>query len=780
MIKKIISIKGVGKYQNFNASDMKINTLFKQLNVIYANNGSGKTTLTAIFKSLQTGNPNIINDRKTIAFENEQEISILGDSRYDFKNNKWNEKLMNLEIFDTFFINNNIFSGFEVSSGHKKKLHHFVIGEKGVQLAEDIKKNKETLTIERKKQAEVELEITKNIKEFIVKDYIKINSDEGLEKKIDSKCKEIELAKKQNDIKRTEKPKMIPVINLPIDIKKCKTIISTSVENIDNDYIRKVQSHLTELKLRNIENAEGWIRGGYFSINHEDENCPFCSQKLTDVEDLINSYRQFFNEEYNKIKENCEKVLEKVKNYNLQFELERTMSKLSKNKELFDFWRPFIEIEAAATLNNEFDTDLNELYNLALQDLQKKLANPHISLPTDKFDMLESEMISFNNYIEEINLLIDITNNKVDDLKSTERDLESLEKELRELIEIRNRNKEPILSYCNDYLRLEEEVKELNKKNKKMQKELIEYSGETFRKYGEKINEYLKEFSTAFKIKDIKSSIIGRSTEPSINYILTLNDIEISFEDVEGKIQASKALSDGDRSTLALAFFLAKLDIEENIEDKIIIFDDPLSSLDSNRRKKTVNILVQKSKQSKQTFILSHNDSFVFKIYEKASPKMLTITFDGKLDDLDDDDMEDLMEHQYFTQLKKIESFCKNPNFKESIRELQGAVRIVLEDSIKFRYRKYLNSQYLDRDEKLVGPLSNKDGLGKMINILEVSDCKFKDSKDLVIAELRELNEFSMAPHHGNIETAHRDDRLTINELITFLNQTLQVIYEKL
>ena len=780
MIKKIISIKGVGKYEHFNSSDMKINSLLEKLNVIYANNGSGKTTLTAIFKSLQSGNPNIINDRKTIGFENNQEISILGDSRYDFKNNKWNKTLDTLEIFDTFFINNNIFSGFKVSSDHKKKLHQFVIGEKGVQLAENIKLNKERLAIEKKKKTELELEITKNITEFKVKDYLKIQSDQSLEQKIVSKCKEIELAKKQKDIKRAEKPKLIPVMNLPIDIQECKTIIGTSMEDIDNEYIRKVQSHLHELKLSNIENPEGWIREGYYSIDHEDEKCPFCSQDLTQVEKLITSYRQFFNEEYNKIKNNCERVLEKAKTYNLQFEVEKTYSKLSRNKDLFDFWSPFIEIEAAATVSVEIGTDLNELYNQAQQDLQKKLANPHIYIPTDTFDMLEKEIVAFNNYIGEINTLLESTNNQIDDLKSSDRDLESLEKELRELKEIRIRTEEPILTFCNEYIELEERIKELNQKNKKMQKELNEYSSETFRKYGVKINEYLKQFSTQFKLKDIKSSIVGRSTEPSVNYILTLNDVEISFEYVEGKIQASKALSDGDRGTLALAFFLAKLDIEEDMEDKIIIFDDPLSSLDSNRRNKTVNILIEKSKQAKQTFILSHNDSFVFSIYEKASPKMLRITFDGKLDDLDQYDMEDLMEHQYFTQLKKIESFCKNPNFKESIKELQGSVRIVLEDSLKFRYRKYLNCQYYDNEGKLVGPLSNKDGLGKMINILEVSDCIFKGSKESVIVELRELNEFSMAPHHGNIESTHRDERLTIDELITYLTQTIKVIYEKL
>jgi len=67
-----------------------------------------------------------------------------------------------------------------------------------------------------------------------------------------------------------------------------------------------------------------------------------------------------------------------------------------------------------------------------------------------------------------------------------------------------------------------------------------------------------------------------------------------------------------------------------------------------------------------------------------------------------------------------------------------------------------------------------------MINILEVSDCIFKGDKDSIIFQLRELNEFSMAPHHGSIESSHREENLTIDELITFLNQTLDVIYKKL
>ena len=780
MIKKFISIKGVGKYKNFNAKDMKIGTIFDKLNVIYANNGSGKTTLTAIFKSLQTGNSKIIISRKTIGYHGEQEISILGDSRHDFKNNTWNTTLDNLEIFDTFFINDNIFSGLEVSLDHKKKLHQFIIGEKGVQLAESIKSTKEEIINDKSEQKDLEMKISKNIKEFQVNDYIKIQSDDRIEQKIDSKYKEIEIAKKQKEIERMNNFIRIPTIKLPIDIQECKAIINTTVDNIDKLYIDKVQSHLDLLKSSNVSNPEEWLREGFHSLMHREGNCPFCNHELNNTEILITSYKQFFNEEYNKLKKACSSTLEKFKNYNLQLELEKIHTILSKNKELYEFWIPLVQNEVAATVSLEKKTNINDLYIQAQEDFQKKSSNPLSKINSDNFNSLYYELNAFNMFIEEVNASLEPLNTEIDILKGSNKDIVNLEKQLKKLQEEKKRFEEPIITYCNEYIMKDRKIKDLNNKNKQMQKQLNDYSIETFQKYGSRINKYLREFSTQFEIKDIKSSIIGRSKDPSVSYILTLNDIEISFENVEGKLQASKALSDGDRSTLALAFFLAKLDIDDNLENKIVIFDDPLSSLDSNRRNKTVNILLEKSQKAKQTFILSHNDSFVFRIYEKSSPKILTVTYDGKLEDLDQNDMEDLMEHRYFTQIKKIESFCENPNPKESIKELQGSIRIVLEDSLKFRYRKYLNKKYVDDKKNTIGPISNKDGLGKMINILEASDCKFKTERTTVIKELRELNDFSMSPHHGNIETAHREERLTVNELITFLEQTLDVIYNKL
>jgi wobble nucleotide-excising tRNase len=47
-------------------------------------------------------------------------------------------------------------------------------------------------------------------------------------------------------------------------------------------------------------------------------------------------------------------------------------------------------------------------------------------------------------------------------------------------------------------------------------------------------------------------------------------------------------LSAGDRTTLALAFFLANLEGEADLANRLVVFDDPFNSQDSFRRSQTI------------------------------------------------------------------------------------------------------------------------------------------------------------------------------------------------
>ena len=105
MIKKIISIKYVGLFNNFQAVELK------RFNIIYGENGRGKSTLTVILRSLCSGEPSLILERRTVGSSNQPEIRLLLEplSYTTFKDGKWDKTYSNLEIFDSYFISNNVY-----------------------------------------------------------------------------------------------------------------------------------------------------------------------------------------------------------------------------------------------------------------------------------------------------------------------------------------------------------------------------------------------------------------------------------------------------------------------------------------------------------------------------------------------------------------------------------------------------------------------------------------------------------------------------------------------
>jgi wobble nucleotide-excising tRNase len=51
---------------------------------------------------------------------------------HTFSANAWSTRYPDIEVFDTHFVDENIYSGCQFSEEHKKQLHQFVVGAQGV------------------------------------------------------------------------------------------------------------------------------------------------------------------------------------------------------------------------------------------------------------------------------------------------------------------------------------------------------------------------------------------------------------------------------------------------------------------------------------------------------------------------------------------------------------------------------------------------------------------------------------------------------------------------
>ena len=141
-----------------------------------------------------------------------------------------------------------------------------------------------------------------------------------------------------------------------------------------------------------------------------------------------------------------------------------------------------------------------------------------------------------------------------------------------------------------------------------------------FETHIEIINRYLRHFSNYIRLKKFKWD---SSSKTDIFRLLPVFDVyheEVTFTSITpGKDEktARYSLSEGDKSTIALCFFLGRLEINFN-PNRIVVFDDPLSSFDFSRRNSTITQLAKIAQNSSQFFLLSHDMHFIYDFSKKV------------------------------------------------------------------------------------------------------------------------------------------------------------------
>ncbi|MFW6172643.1 MAG: AAA family ATPase [Elusimicrobiota bacterium] len=144
MIKRIKKIKGVGRFLNVGHIELG------RLTLIYGPNCYGKSTLADIFRSIINQNPEVLSKRQSIVRSGNsitQEVcfSIKNDTKRTEQDiscfsQKWNTGTFNysIEVFDSRFIEDNVFTGLTISRANKENLTNLLIGEKSVAIGKQI------------------------------------------------------------------------------------------------------------------------------------------------------------------------------------------------------------------------------------------------------------------------------------------------------------------------------------------------------------------------------------------------------------------------------------------------------------------------------------------------------------------------------------------------------------------------------------------------------------------------------------------------------------------
>lgn len=578
MINKVV-IKNVATYDDMGVVIDNI----EKINYIYGANGCGKTTISTLLN-------NIGSDK-------------FCDCQVEWENN----------IVEKVFVYNRIFRerNFKESNDIAGI---FTLGQATTEEIEEINKKKGELdNIKRDIIAnnntirELEQKIQKeetDFKNIIWKDVYKTNEDKfksafaGSLKKdaFASKIKEIALSGKEiidrediekNAAKLLGEPPAKKDILEKLSIKNIKQIEELSIW--DKCIVGKKDSPIAGLIMK-LGNGD-WVNQGRKYI-YAGSQCPFC-QKDTIDDSFRKQLENFFDEEF-------ERDVDLLKTSKIQY---------LNQKELL-----------LSLLGNIEKADFADDERLIIQQLKEKLINcfrnnelkidEEISEPGKKIQIESVEVIidNINSIIEAKNIEI-IRNNQL--VENYQEEKEKIISDIWLLIAKENS------ALINEHKKKVEGLKKgiqatTNKRNQnKTQKKKIELEIKEKNKLVTSVQPAVDEINRLLKNYGFNNFSITPSTEKSNHYQIKRPD---------GTLVES-TLSEGEVTFITFLYFLQWIkgsQSEEDVtQDRIIVIDDPISSLDSNvlfvvssLLKDVIHKVLDGKSNIKQVFVLTHNVYF--------------------------------------------------------------------------------------------------------------------------------------------------------------------------
>lgn len=774
-ILKFEKIKNIGQIKDYTATG---DVSFKNVNLIYGENAVGKSTLSAIFRALKTGDTTAINLKKTIGISEpvEQYIKLKVNSEQGEEDKTFEyvtgqgqlfetHLIPDIEIFDAYFVEKNILSGWQCSTEQQKNLPNLILGENGISQVLQLEKYKTELT-ETIPSAELILKnkiIAQNrlfadlafkAEEFLQKFYNipKPSEDYNYDQEIQNLENRIKILQTLANNPEHKPFRLLPVPDFNKDYF-VNEILHKTLDSLSSEAERRVKEHASSF---NMPNAAWLVQGNVFL--GDKTTCPFCGQSISEV-DLIHAYKAYFSEEY--------------KNFNATLKTYDGISVLGDNKiadianiilsndttrkdfngGIVDEW-PVIDV-------NEFRNISAKLYGIlqSTHEKKKSLVLDSVDLPPE-FEPLFAKFCLFVQKIKNYNDAINTTNTKLSELNA-----DDLPKETQKLSNIKMQK----ARWCELDLLAENEAKPLIEKrsevirsNKNLQETFRTNAIEFKDKYENSINAFLNDFGVNFRVQITPPSF--RTAKPSYDFGVIIDGYTENVISARPRISidseqcVGNALSEGDKSTLAFAFFLAKLTQDEMLGKKIIVIDDPISSLGDFRKRKTVFEIHKLSKHVSQLFVLSHDPLFLNGI-KKSIPKKFTKVLTVKKNDyfgskIEEFDLNEFVKGRHLHAYDIIKKYTSTVTHTEAEKmQVIAEIRIYLEGLLQALYPNEFHPE---------------ETLGAYCEVIRKNpNHKLRDIKDQIFY----LNDFASTEHHNSLEGLPTDA-----ETIKAVHDTLSLV----
>lgn len=220
-------------------------------------------------------------------------------------------------------------------------------------------------------------------------------------------------------------------------------------------------------------------------------------------------------------------------------------------------------------------------------------------------------------------------------------------------------------------------------------------------------------------------------------------------------------LSAGDRTTLALAFFLAHLERDPGAAGKLVVFDDPFNSQDSFRRRQTVHEIMKVAGKCAQIIVLSHDATFLKQVWDKspAADRVALSIADHRAQGskIMPVDLEHACRGRTATDIDDLQTYLTTG--AGGLLDVVRKMRVVLETHCRTTYP---------------GSFLAGDWLGDMVRkIREGGDAH---PAQALYDELDQINGYTSQYHHGENMADATPDQIDPSELTGFTRRTLRIV----
>ncbi|GAA8824806.1 AAA family ATPase [Helicobacter pylori] len=768
-----INIKKIKSFKAFCGLDAIEMDEFEHYNIIFGNNGCGKTSLTRAFELLISKNKHIEKYRTISTAESPSIEFECKDESYTIEpNSNIGVPSFKVEIYNSDFLHNN--APFNSEFGLKKLddgtiiLEGSVLGEETKEINQlkdyrgkvekrqkKIKDENSAETLIAKQKSEIEkcdeeiekirekvtsrtIRITPN--EIEINDFCKVSKNhfkyqEDALTNLEKDFNELDEAiKKFDDLKETKLPKDYQTIR-----DELKSLFSFDIDKEAGQVSEKIKEHIEKVGKEFIE------KGIKLQKEMPDNACPFCTQKI--LNGIIQDYTSYFNKSIEQFNQKSLKMSETLKNTLNQWNIKKILQS-------FERFEPFME---DFSRKKESLEDKLEQIKALLEELQKEVDKKEGAKNEEKFQKTDKKLLEIQENIQQC---VSETGKILNQKKKQKEKLEKLKTELKEA-RIKKAKHD---SY--DWQKSKEEderkLSVLVSRNKRLKCLLEKIDNKLKGLYDQKrpdikiINSYLKALNLP------KYSL-------NEDYRIVLNSVDLENS------KAKMILSDGEKTTLAFAYFLARLKLfykKEDLKNLVVVIYDPISSLDEQRiynttclvakiNQELVGEALKENEDKAQVFVLTHNHTFMARLINMVGKHARYFQLErhqGQLKIVCKNEAVGYFDTFYLLLFKEVYVFAKKEKVQDDFNEAinyGNKVRVLLEGFLKINFiNSFLGGNNVFEEDKIKKLIDTADDEVKLnfskLPFNKDNNCNI-ENKDMLLRKILRIVKGLHLDSHGSV-----------------------------